>query len=263
MAQESQAQGFALAETALAAGFRLHAFETIGSTNDAALDLAASGAGPASVTRTWLVARAQTQGRGRHGRQWQSPPGNLYASLLLIDEVTPRAAPQLGFVAGVALARALRRLSPDGAGIRLKWPNDILLDGAKLAGILAEGRALPQESYAAVIGFGVNCQSCPPDLPYRAAALIDTGAVRHRAEDVLSSLSEEMAHWLGRFQQGFDAIRAEWLRLAAGIGGEIRVTTAARQFEGTFESIDASGRLMLRDAQGVQVIEAGDVLLGH
>ncbi|MGP8233712.1 MAG: biotin--[acetyl-CoA-carboxylase] ligase [Methylovirgula sp.] len=259
MAEESHAQGFALAETALAAGFRLRAFEMIGSTNDAAFDLAAS----ASANRTWVVARAQTQGRGRHGRQWQSPPGNLYASLLLIDEVTPRAAPQLGFVAGVALARALRRLSSDGSRVQLKWPNDVLLDGAKLAGILAEGRALPQESYAAVVGFGVNCQSCPPDLPYKAAAFIDTGAARHTAEDVFSLLSDEMSYWLGRLQQGFDVIRTEWLRLAAGIGGEIKVTTTARQFEGTFESIDASGRLMLRDAQGVHAIEAGDVVLGH
>ncbi len=141
MTLENRAQGFALAETAVAAGFRLRDFETVGSTNDAALDLAAGGA---SANRTWIVARAQTKGRGRHGRQWQSPPGNLYASLLLIDEVTPRAAPQLGFVAGVALAHALRRLSPDGTRIRLKWPNDILLDDAKLAGILAEGRALVQ-----------------------------------------------------------------------------------------------------------------------
>jgi BirA family transcriptional regulator, biotin operon repressor / biotin---[acetyl-CoA-carboxylase] ligase len=256
---ESQAQGFALAEAARAAGFQLRTFEAIGSTNDAALDLVAAGA---SANRTWIVAHAQTKGRGRHGRQWQSPPGNLYSSLLLIDEVTPRAAPQLGFVAGVALARALRRLSPDGSRIRLKWPNDILLDDAKLAGILAEGRALAQ-GYAAVIGLGVNCKSCPPDLPYRAAAFIDTGAARHKAEDVFLLLSEEMTNWLGFFQQGFDVIRAEWLRLAAGIGGEIRVTTTTRQFEGTFESIDADGRLMLRDAQGVHVIEAGDVILGH
>lgn len=256
---ESQAQGFALAEAARAAGFQVRTFEAIGSTNDAALDLVAAGA---SANRTWIVARAQTKGRGRHGRQWQSPPGNLYTSLLLIDEVAPRAAPQLGFVAGVALARALRRLSQDESRISLKWPNDILLDDAKLAGILAEGRVLAQ-GYAAVIGLGVNCKSCPPDLPYRAAAFIDTGAARHKAEDVFLLLSEEMTNWLGFFQQGFDVIRAEWLRLAAGIGGEIRVTTTTRQFEGTFESIDADGRLMLRDGQGVHVIEAGDVILGH
>jgi BirA family transcriptional regulator, biotin operon repressor / biotin---[acetyl-CoA-carboxylase] ligase len=259
LARESRAPDFTLAETALAGGFRLRVFDTIGSTNDAALALAGDAI---AANRTWCVARAQTRGRGRHGRPWQSPPGNLYASLLLIDEVAARAAPQLGFVAGVALARALRRLSPDSSRIVLKWPNDILLDGAKLAGILAEARPLAQ-GYATVIGFGVNCQSCPPDLPYQAAAFAETGAERHAAEDIFALLSEEMVHWLDQFQQGFDVIRAEWLSLAAGIGGAVKVTTTTRRFEGRFESIDACGRLMVRDAQGVHVIEAGDVLLGH
>ena len=249
---------FALAEAAIAAGYKLVVFDKIGSTNDAAFALAEQGA-----DRTWAVARAQTAGRGRHGRQWQSPPGNLYASLLLVDKASPRTASQLGFVAGVALARALRALVAEPSRIRVKWPNDILLDGAKLAGILVEGRMLaPAGAYAAVIGLGVNCEWCPPDLPYPAAALAET-ATRHKAEDVLALLSGEMALWLDVFEQGFDAIRAEWLSLAAGIGGQIKVKTATQQFEGIFQTIDADGRLILADASGVRAIEAGDVLLGH
>ncbi len=247
-----------LAGPAVAAGYKLTVFETIGSTNDAALDLARNG-----ESRRWIVARAQTAGRGRRGRQWQSPPGNLHASLLLIDEVTPRAAPQLGFVAGVALARSLRRLAPDASRLRVKWPNDILFDDGKLAGILAEGRELVGGGYAAVIGFGVNCRSHPRDLPYKAAALIDTGAVRTEAEDVLSLLSEEMAHWLDKFQTGFDTIHAEWLSLAVGLGGRVRITTPARTYDGIFRSIDAIGRLILDEAGVTHIIEAGDVLLGH
>jgi BirA family transcriptional regulator, biotin operon repressor / biotin---[acetyl-CoA-carboxylase] ligase len=255
---QEHAETFVLADTAVAAGYQLQVFQTIGSTNDAAFDAARNGA-----NRTWIVAHAQTSGRGRHGRQWQSPPGNLYASLLLVDVIDPRSAPQLGFVAGVALARALRHLVPDVLRIRVKWPNDILLDAAKLAGVLVEGRMLPSGAYAVVVGFGVNCQSRPADLPYPAAALAETGAVRHKAEDVLALLSEEMARGLEVLEQGFDAIRAEWLSLAAGVGAPIKVRTATREFEGVFKSIDATGRLLLMEANGTHAIEAGDVLLGH
>jgi BirA family biotin operon repressor/biotin-[acetyl-CoA-carboxylase] ligase len=243
---------FALAETAVAAGYKLVVFQTIGSTNDAAF-----------VNHTWVVARAQTAGRGRHGRQWQSPPGNLYATLLLVDVATPRSAPQLAFAAGIALAHALRRLVPEPSRIRVKWPNDILLDGAKLAGILVEGRLLANSAYAVAVGVGVNCQSAPTDVLYPAAALAAAHATRHKAEDVLSLLSGEIVYWLDNLEQGFDAIRAEWLSLAAGIGAPIRVKTATQQFEGIFQSIDAEGRLILVDASGAHTIEAGDVLLGH
>jgi len=249
---------FALSETAIAAGYELVLYETIGSTNDAAFERGRDGA-----NRTWVVAHAQTAGRGRHGRQWQSPPGNLYASLLLVDVATPRRAPQIGFVAGIALTHALRQLAAEPSRIRVKWPNDILFDDAKLAGILVESRALPGGAYAIVAGFGVNCRSCPPDLPYRATALAEAGAARSEAADVLSLLSGQMAYWLRTFEQGFDAIRAEWLSLAAGIGAPIKVRTATRQFEGIFQSIDAEGRLILVDASGAHSIEAGDVLLGH
>jgi BirA family transcriptional regulator, biotin operon repressor / biotin---[acetyl-CoA-carboxylase] ligase len=257
----SDTQKFQLAEPALSAGFQVLAFETIGSTNDAAMALARAG-GP---DRCWFVARSQTSGRGRHGRTWASPPGNLHASLLLVDAVPIELAPQLGFVAGVALAHALRALVAEDARLKLKWPNDVLFDGAKLGGILLESAALAAGHSASVIGIGVNCRSYPRDLAYPATALCETGAAQSTPQDVFLRLSAEIAHWLDVFAAGkkFAAIRREWLSLVTGLGAPIKVSTPARDFHGLFQTIDATGRLMLENEAGVVAIEAGDVILGH
>jgi BirA family transcriptional regulator, biotin operon repressor / biotin---[acetyl-CoA-carboxylase] ligase len=252
---------FLLAASAGAGAFRLRVFETIGSTNDAALAAARAG----SSDRCWFVARAQTAGRGRQGRIWISPSGNLYASLLLLDAAPMGVAPQLGFVAGVALAHALRPLVAEDARLKLKWPNDILFDGAKLAGILLEGTSLPAGGFASVIGIGVNCNSYPRDLTYPATALSQTGAAAATAQEVFLRLSGEIAHWLGVFAagKGFSAIRREWLALAGGLGEPIKVATPAQHFEGRFQTIDATGRLLLQNETGVITIDAGDVIVGH
>lgn len=257
MAPEQNAASFSLSERATRAGYKLVVLDAIGSTNDAAFELASHGA-----NRTWVVAREQTAGRGRQGRQWQSPPGNLYASLLLVDEIAPRNMPQLGLMAGVALAQAVQTLVPDPAAVRLKWPNDILFDGAKLAGILIEGRSLA-DVHTVVIGCGVNCESSTERLPYKTAALVNTGAKKCNAETVLSILSERMMFWLRSFEQGFDVVRMTWLSLAGGLGRSIIVKTNTQTFEGVFQTIDAAGRLVLADETGTHTIEAGDVRLGH
>lgn len=255
------AKPFQLAESAIRDGFQVLTFETIGSTNDTAMALAREG----RPDRCWLVARAQTSGRGRHGRTWASPPGNLYASLLLVDAVPIELAPQLGFVAGVALARALRALVAENARLKLKWPNDILFDGAKLGGILLEGTALPEGHFASIIGIGVNCSSYPRDLTYPATALAETSAAHAAPQDLFLALSAEVAHWLDVFAGGkeFAAIRREWLSLATGVGAPIKVSTPTRHLEGRFQTIDATGRLILENEGGVVAIEAGDVILGH
>ncbi len=235
-------------------------FETIGSTNDAALAAARAG----DPGRCWFVAHAQTAGRGRHGRVWISPPGNLYASLLLLDAAPIGVVPQLGFVAGVALAHALGALVAEDARLKLKWPNDILFDGAKLAGILLEATSLPTGGFASVIGIGVNCSSYPRDLSRPATALAETGGCATPWE-VFLRLSGEIPYWLGVFSagRGFSAIRREWLALASGLGEPIKVATPAQRFEGRFETIDATGRLLLQDEGGVVAIDAGDVIVGH
>ncbi len=210
----------------------------------------------------WISADVQTSGRGRHNRPWTSPVGNLYASLLLIDPSPAVRAPQLGFVTGVALVDALRRFAPD-TGFALKWPNDILLGQAKLAGILLEGSTLPDGRFACVIGCGVNCASHPQDLAYAASDLRAQG-LDVTPSALLQALASTLAHWLYVWAAGknFAAIRAAWLERAAGLGGPIRVNLPGSVREGRFIDLDADGRLILEGADGHVTIDAGDVFLG-
>lgn len=252
---------FRLADSALARGYRLRLYDEIGSTNDEALRLARGG----GEGKSWFVAKSQSKGRGRQARAWVSPLGNLYASLLLIDEVPAALAPQLGFVAGVALRRALCEAIDEGERLKLKWPNDVLCDGAKLAGILLESTNLSDGRFACVIGIGVNCASAPEGLAYPAKALAEVGASAHGPQDVLLHLSHEIVGALDRFGggAGFGTIREEWLGAAAGIGAPIRVETPNGRVEGRFRSIDSSGRLMIDCGDGPRIIEAGDVWLSE
>lgn len=156
--------------------------------------------------RLWVLADRQTAGRGRVGRSWSSPVGNHYATLLLVDPCQPRLGPQLGFVAGVALARALIAIAGPDCGIAIKWPNDILCGDAKLAGILVEGATLPRGGaaprFSAVLGFGVNCASHPSDLSYAATHLgliAGTGGTR---DALFTALSGSIVDTLSLWDQG-------------------------------------------------------------
>jgi len=210
----------------------------------------------------WIAAREQTRGRGRQGRAWLSPQGNLAASLLLIDPAPIARAPQLGFVAGVALARTVRGLGLAASGAGLKWPNDLVVEGAKLSGLLLEAAQLPDGRLACVIGFGVNIRAYPEGLPYPATSLAEMG-VETTAEALLGALAENMAFWLDRWQGGaeFDRIRAAWLDLAAGRDRNIRIVSAGRELDGIFRGIDATGHLILETKVGRETIAAGDVFL--
>jgi BirA family biotin operon repressor/biotin-[acetyl-CoA-carboxylase] ligase len=244
-----------LAAEASARGYRLERFETLASTNDEAMRRVRDG----DAGRLWIVANSQSAGRGRLGRSWISPAGNLHASLLLMDPAPPEHLPELGFVCGVALAETLAVLA--GTRIRLKWPNDALLDGAKLSGILLETARL-SDIAACVAGIGVNCVAHPQDLPYPAtdlaAAGIDADAAR-----VFEGLSGRLAIWLDRWDRGagFAAVRAAWLTHAAGLGEEIAVTTPRGPVNGRFVALDARGRLELEAPEGRIAIDAGDVFL--
>ncbi|MDQ6703393.1 MAG: biotin--[acetyl-CoA-carboxylase] ligase [Pseudomonadota bacterium] len=211
--------------------------------------------------RLWVVADTQTGGRGRNGRVWSSPKGNLYASLLLIDPAPPRRAAELGFVAGVATAHALREILCGDRRLAIKWPNDILHDGAKLCGILLESASLPDGRFACVAGVGVNCHSHPENTPYKATGLAAISGQPIAPEKVFARLSATMAHWLDVWAAGagFESIRAEWLSLAAGLGAWISVARPSQTIEGTFQTIDATGRLILEQASGQVAVEAGDV----
>jgi BirA family biotin operon repressor/biotin-[acetyl-CoA-carboxylase] ligase len=246
-----------LSSAAQAAGYRLSVHDALPSTNAEALTLARGGErGP-----LWIVARQQSAGRGRRGNAWVSPPGNLYATLLMSDPAPSECAPQLSFVAVLALHDAIAACAPAAAKVlTLKWPNDLLCGGAKLAGILIEGERAA-ETLAVAIGIGVNCISHPPQTSYPATDLKREGVPTDAAtlfEALTASLAQRLAAW--RRGAGFAAIRADWMARAAGMGGDMRARLPDREIVGRGEGLDAHGRLLLRLPDGsVQAIAAGDV----
>jgi BirA family biotin operon repressor/biotin-[acetyl-CoA-carboxylase] ligase len=246
-----------LSSAAVAAGYRLSAHGTLASTNAEALTLARGGErGP-----LWIVAREQTAGRGRRGNSWISPPGNLYATLLLTDPAPPECAPQLSFVAVLALHDAIAACAPAvRKALALKWPNDLLCSGAKLAGILIEGERAA-DALAVAIGIGVNCESHPAQTPYPVTDLRGEGAaiaVEALFEALTASMTQRLAQW--RRGAGFTDIRADWIARAAGIGGDMRARLPDREVIGRGEGLDEQGRLLLRRPDGsLQAIAAGEV----
>jgi BirA family biotin operon repressor/biotin-[acetyl-CoA-carboxylase] ligase len=231
------------------------ALEETGSTNAEALTRARAGErGP-----LWITAARQTAGRGRRGNAWVSLAGNLHASLLLTEPCAPEKAPQLSFVAGLALHDAVADSAPQVAPmLALKWPNDLLLAGAKVAGILIEGES--DTVFAVVIGLGVNCAAHPEGTPYPATDLAAAGAkVAPNAlfEALASAMEQRLLQWSGG--EGFAAIRADWLARAAGLGQEISVRLPEREFTGRFEGLDEAGRLLVMQPNGVSAVTAGEV----
>jgi BirA family biotin operon repressor/biotin-[acetyl-CoA-carboxylase] ligase len=243
---------------AIRAGARLETFDTLGSSNAEALTRARGGErGP-----LWIVAGRQTAGRGRRGRAWESEPGNLYATLLLTDPSPADRAAELSFVAALAVHDALVEIAPGAATrLALKWPNDVLLDGKKLAGILVEGEGAG-EGLAVAVGIGINCAHHPAGTAYPATDLTATGSsvMPERLLFVLSrTMQDRWAQWGGG--SGFATIRSDWLDRAAGPGRDIRVVVGEEEFVGRFERLDEAGRLILCSSDGTMTaITAGDVL---
>ena len=248
-----------LGPLARSAGHELIHLDRVGSTNAEALRRAETGvSGP-----LWVTAREQTGGRGRRGRAWQSPDGNLHASLLVTHLKSDEAA-LLGLLASVALADAIDMLIPAlGPSLRLKWPNDVLVHGSKLAGILVEAESVGNLT-AAAIGIGVNCRHKPTGLPYAAACLADFDAEIEVAA-LFESLSDQMAEHLlaGLRGDALAVLRGRWLARAAGLGRPIAVRLPDRTLEGTFETLDAEGRLILRNGNDRRVISYGEVFFGR
>jgi BirA family biotin operon repressor/biotin-[acetyl-CoA-carboxylase] ligase len=250
---------FALGPRAAEAGHRLIVHDRLDSTNSEALRLARSGEqGP-----VWIIAREQTAGRGRRGRDWISGDGNLAASLLFAAAVTPPIAATLGFVASLAVHQACRALTP-GVDVALKWPNDVLANGGKVAGLLLESESQGLSS-TMVIGFGVNLASAPEGMPFPAQSL---RALGHdvTAEMAFAGLSDSWVLFADIWDngRGFDVIRKAWLAQARGIGQSISVRTGDRVESGIFETLDGQGRLILRAADGTtHAISAGDVFFGE
>jgi BirA family transcriptional regulator, biotin operon repressor / biotin---[acetyl-CoA-carboxylase] ligase len=260
--------GFALGPKAIAAGTRLEAFESIGSTNADALIRARAGErGP-----LWLVTDQQTAGRGRRDRTWQSPRGNLAASIVEVIDVAPAVAATLGFAAGVALETALQAVSvearlraggADAARFGLKWPNDVLAGDCKLSGILLEAEPAGGQ-LAVVVGIGVNVVAAPDNTIFPATSLLDLG-IHVGAAELFTALAEAWAQLRTQWDEGrgFGAIRERWLERASGLGGAVSVRVSGTTVTGTFDSIDETGCLIVKTAAGARVpIAAGDVYFG-
>jgi BirA family biotin operon repressor/biotin-[acetyl-CoA-carboxylase] ligase len=251
-------------------GYRLAAYNAIDSTNTEGLRLAAKG----EASGLWIWAAQQRLGRGRSGRNWASPSGNLHASLLLRPAVPLATAQQLSLLAGVAAHDAILSLASSAAAqpdVRLKWPNDILCGNAKLGGILLESASIAGNGSKAasatlptvVIGTGLNIANAPLDIGRPAASLHELGISVTPAQ-ALAALAWTTAEWLAQWNEGlgFELIRQAWLDRAQTVGEPVSVRIGSELLKGTFLGLDASGALRLATAKGVErSITAGEVSL--
>ncbi len=261
--------GYALGPKAISAGYRLEAFESVGSTNTEAMARARAG----ERAPTWVVTERQTAGRGRRDRAWISPHGNLAASVVEVMDVAPPMAATLGFAAGLALEQALQALSlearlrspgADNIKFELKWPNDVLAGGRKLSGIGLEAEAVGKQQLAVVVGIGVNVVAAPDGTPYPAAALHPLG-IHVGAEELFAALTDAWADLRAVWDngRGFGTLKQLWLERASGLGQQVAVKFGGSVVTGVFETIDDTGCLVIATESGARVpISAGDVYFG-
>ncbi len=237
-----------------------HICDSLDSTNTHALRLAPVTPGPA-----WILAYEQTAGKGRRARPWVSPRGNFHATLLLHPKEPASQVALRSFAAALALRDALVTLTDLPQAFSLKWPNDVLLNGGKLAGILLESTASGAGVAHLAIGTGVNLIAAPDaslveEGALRPVSLLGETGLRVEPEVFLTHLAAAYALWEESFTtQGFAPLRAAWLAHAARLGQTIRARTGHTTHHGTFETIDASGALILRIAQDTLAIPAAEV----
>lgn len=211
----------------------------------------------------WVTARRQSAPRGSRGRPWSMPEGNLAATLALRQHGTPPGLSRMGFVAGLALHDALGAVTGRPALFALKWPNDVLMNGGKLAGILLERERVEGDAYTLAVGFGVNLAAAPEPDPVRRAAPrpvalasvaeVSPGALLAALMPAFAAREAEMA------TEGFEAIRSAWLDRAAQLGQPITAQTLREARTGVFETIDDLGHLILRTPAGRERIASADV----
>jgi len=227
-------------------GYRLIARDVVGSTNDEARELIAAGVSQGAVV--W--AESQTAGRGRHGRDWISPPGNLYCSIILRPKVEPAHLPEIAFVAALSVRDAIAPTLPPGVPVEFKWPNDVLAGGRKVSGILVEAEKLPDEARTAlIVGVGVNIVSAPREAAYPAtciSALTRAPRVSRLLTSLVAALDRRVELWT---RNGFAAIRQEWMDHAYGVGGNV---TASSGISGTFTGLDETGAIIIATKDGEQ-----------
>lgn len=232
----------------------------IDSTNAEGFRRAASLTGP-----TWILAGLQTAGRGRRSRPWVSPEGNFHGTLVLKPAEAPGTVALRSFAAALALRDALAALSGLPGNLSLKWPNDVLLNGGKLAGILLESAGLGSPDPVLCIGIGVNLIAAPDASQIEAGAvapvsLLQETGLRITPETFLDALAPAYARWEAVFAtEGFAPLREAWITHAARLGEIVRARTGSDTREGVFETIDSAGNLILRTGEGRLAIAAAEV----
>jgi BirA family biotin operon repressor/biotin-[acetyl-CoA-carboxylase] ligase len=238
--------------------FRIQHHVLLDSTNEEAKRLARQGCAHGTVV--W--ADEQAAGQGRNGRRWESLPGNLMLSVVLRPTVPAPRAAEVGFVSGVAMAACVAGLLPRAGRVGLKWPNDVQVEGAKVAGLLPEAQSAGAALAWVVLGAGLNLAHAPAGLPYPATCLRVHG-VTVTPEQGLQAFLAQLAQWLTRWEtEGFAPVRDAWLARVRGLGREVTVTLDDRQERGIFRSLDNDGAMILATGEGLRRITAGDVAFG-
>lgn len=242
--------------------YHLLTYDVLDSTNEEAKRLAGGGASHGAV----IWAKHQTAGKGRMGRDWVSPEGNLYVSVLLRPPCALPECAQLSFVTATAALETLKPIIPDEGDIQAKWPNDLLFNGRKLGGILLESfttlNEYGKDQQWVVVGVGINIDSYPEDVPFPATCLRESGVEIISAKIVLSRFVYNFIHaydsWVA---EGFEPLREHWMQHAYRLGFPTDVLMGDTLWQGAFQGIDEYGRLLLQLADGtVKAITAGDVL---
>ena len=240
----------------LPARYRLVRHDTIGSTNDEARRLARRGA--QEWTLVWAL--EQTAGRGRRGRVWTSPRGNLYASVILRPGCHVGRAAEIGFVAALAVGDTFGVLERV-AGFSFKWPNDVLVRGRKVAGILLESESpRGEDAEFVVVGIGINLASSPADTEFPATSIAEEELGRVSPAEALEAFAHHFEAWVRRWrEEGFAPVRVAWLARAISLGQPIRVRLAAATLHGRFLDIDEHGALLLNTAGEFRRISTGEI----
>ena len=240
--------------------YKLIKLDQVSSTNSEAIILAKKGEN-ISPDGTLIWALQQSQGRGRMGKEWISPPGNVYASLILRPEISLINAAQISFVTALAIYDALGNIGPPGHQIHCKWPNDILLNGRKVAGILLESENKINEKSLdwLIVGIGINVERYPMETKFPSTSLRSEGW-SNSVEETLQAFARSFLSWTNRWiEDGFDEVRKNWIWRAHGIGEKLKVHSGGKVRTGVFEDLAEDGALLLNQEGKIERITAGEI----